>query len=146
MVAAFRERRLDHTEFPYVFLDATYVKAHEGAHAAIVSSPSPSACTTSTPSTSASSAPARARPSSTTVTGGSSRPAVTVARTRSAKRRVAAGRSRLGRMLNERLPPPQSRRERRAAELAAAKRSRLANAARGIQPHKGRHAQQERAP
>ena len=31
-VAAFRERRLDHTCFPYVFLDATYVKAHEGAH------------------------------------------------------------------------------------------------------------------
>src|ERR687886_710112 len=32
VVASFRERRLDHTEFPYVFLDATYVKAHEGAH------------------------------------------------------------------------------------------------------------------
>jgi len=31
-VGAFRERRLDHVEFPYVFLDATYVKAHEGAH------------------------------------------------------------------------------------------------------------------
>jgi putative transposase len=31
-VATFRERRLDHIEFPYVFLDATYVKAHEGAH------------------------------------------------------------------------------------------------------------------
>ena len=31
-VATFRERRLDHTAFPYVFLDATYVKAHEGAH------------------------------------------------------------------------------------------------------------------
>jgi len=31
-VAAFRERRLDHIEFPFVFLDATYVKAHEGAH------------------------------------------------------------------------------------------------------------------
>jgi putative transposase len=31
-VAEFRERRLDHIEFPYVFLDATYVKAHEGAH------------------------------------------------------------------------------------------------------------------
>ena len=30
-VAEFRERRLDHIEFPYVFLDATYVKAHEGA-------------------------------------------------------------------------------------------------------------------
>ena len=27
----FRDRRLDHIEFPYVFLDATYVKAHEGA-------------------------------------------------------------------------------------------------------------------
>jgi putative transposase len=31
VVAAFRERRLDHVAFPYVFLDATYVKAHEGA-------------------------------------------------------------------------------------------------------------------
>ena len=31
-VAAFSERRLDHIDFPYVFLDATYVKAHEGAH------------------------------------------------------------------------------------------------------------------
>jgi putative transposase len=31
-VAAFQERRLDHLEFPYVFLDATYVKAHEGTH------------------------------------------------------------------------------------------------------------------
>ena len=31
-VAEFRERRLDHVEFPYVFLDATYVKAHDGAH------------------------------------------------------------------------------------------------------------------
>jgi transposase-like protein len=30
-VAAFRERRLDHVAFPYLFLDATYVKAHEGA-------------------------------------------------------------------------------------------------------------------
>jgi putative transposase len=30
VVAAFRERRLDHARFPYVFLDATYVKAHEG--------------------------------------------------------------------------------------------------------------------
>ena len=30
VVAAFRERRLDHAAFPYVFLDATYVKAHEG--------------------------------------------------------------------------------------------------------------------
>lgn len=26
-VAVLRERRLDHTAFPYVFLDATYVKA-----------------------------------------------------------------------------------------------------------------------
>ncbi len=31
-VSEFRERRLDHIEFPYVFLDATYVKAHDGAH------------------------------------------------------------------------------------------------------------------
>jgi transposase-like protein len=31
-VAEFRERRLDHIDFPYVFLDATYVKAHDGAH------------------------------------------------------------------------------------------------------------------
>jgi transposase-like protein len=31
VVGRFRERRLDHTGFPYVFLDATYVKAHEGA-------------------------------------------------------------------------------------------------------------------
>ena len=31
-VTAFRERRLDHIEFPYLFLDATYVKAHDGAH------------------------------------------------------------------------------------------------------------------
>jgi transposase-like protein len=30
VVATFRERRLDHTKFPYVFLDATYVKAHDG--------------------------------------------------------------------------------------------------------------------
>ncbi len=30
-VEEFRGRRLDHVEFPYVFLDATYVKAHEGA-------------------------------------------------------------------------------------------------------------------
>jgi putative transposase len=30
-VAEFRDRPLGHTEFPYVFLDATYVKAHEGA-------------------------------------------------------------------------------------------------------------------
>jgi transposase-like protein len=31
VVGAFRERRLDHVAFPYVFLDATYVKAHDGA-------------------------------------------------------------------------------------------------------------------
>ena len=31
VVGAFRERRLDHASFPYLFLDATYVKAHEGA-------------------------------------------------------------------------------------------------------------------
>jgi transposase-like protein len=31
IVGAFRSRRLDHTSFPYLFLDATYVKAHEGA-------------------------------------------------------------------------------------------------------------------
>jgi putative transposase len=31
-VAEFRERRLDHIEFPYVFLDATYVKAHDASH------------------------------------------------------------------------------------------------------------------
>jgi putative transposase len=30
-VSEFRERRLDHVGFPYVFLDATYVKAHDGA-------------------------------------------------------------------------------------------------------------------
>jgi transposase-like protein len=30
-VGAFRERRLDHIAFPFVFVDATYVKAHEGA-------------------------------------------------------------------------------------------------------------------
>ena len=30
-VTEFAERRLDHIEFPYVFLDATYVKAHDGA-------------------------------------------------------------------------------------------------------------------
>ncbi len=30
VVTTFRERRLDHTRFPYVFLDATYVKAHDG--------------------------------------------------------------------------------------------------------------------
>lgn len=29
-VGAFRERRLDHVRFPYLFLDATYVKAHQG--------------------------------------------------------------------------------------------------------------------
>jgi transposase-like protein len=31
VVAEFRDRPLSHAEFPYVFLDATYVKAHEGA-------------------------------------------------------------------------------------------------------------------
>ena len=31
LMAAFRGRRLDHVRFPYVFLDATYVKAHVGA-------------------------------------------------------------------------------------------------------------------
>jgi putative transposase len=31
-VGEFRERRVDHVEFPYLFLDATYVKAHHGAH------------------------------------------------------------------------------------------------------------------
>jgi len=31
VVATFRDRSLGHTKFPYVFLDATYVKAHEGA-------------------------------------------------------------------------------------------------------------------
>ncbi|MGH2465995.1 MAG: IS256 family transposase [Candidatus Limnocylindrales bacterium] len=30
LMAAFRGRRLDHVRFPYVFLDATYVKAHVG--------------------------------------------------------------------------------------------------------------------
>ena len=30
-VTEFRERRLDHVDFPYVFVDATYVKAHDGA-------------------------------------------------------------------------------------------------------------------
>jgi putative transposase len=30
IVAAFRERPLDHVRFPYVFLDATYVNAHAG--------------------------------------------------------------------------------------------------------------------
>lgn len=31
VVATFRDRPLGHTRFPYVFLDATYVKAHDGA-------------------------------------------------------------------------------------------------------------------
>jgi putative transposase len=31
VVAEFRDRTLSHVEFPYVFLDATYVKAHDGA-------------------------------------------------------------------------------------------------------------------
>lgn len=31
VVAEFRSRPLGHVEFPYVFVDATYVKAHEGA-------------------------------------------------------------------------------------------------------------------
>ena len=31
VVAAFRDRPLTHVKFPYVFLDATYVKAHAGA-------------------------------------------------------------------------------------------------------------------
>jgi len=31
VVASFRDRPLGHTQFPYVFLDATYVKAHDGA-------------------------------------------------------------------------------------------------------------------
>jgi transposase-like protein len=31
VVATFRDRSLGHTAFPYVFLDATYVKAHDGA-------------------------------------------------------------------------------------------------------------------
>jgi len=30
LVGGFRERRLDHARFPYVFLDATYLKAHHG--------------------------------------------------------------------------------------------------------------------
>jgi transposase-like protein len=33
VVGPFRERRLDHVRFPYVFLDATYVKAHDGPQA-----------------------------------------------------------------------------------------------------------------
>lgn len=32
VVAAFCSRSLSHTEFPYLILDATYVKAHQGAH------------------------------------------------------------------------------------------------------------------
>ena len=31
LMAAFRSRQLDHVRFPYIFLDATYVKAHVGA-------------------------------------------------------------------------------------------------------------------
>src|SRR5436190_897675 len=31
-VGAFRARSLAHAEFPYLFLDATYLKAHEGPH------------------------------------------------------------------------------------------------------------------
>lgn len=31
VVATFRDRSLSHTTFPYIFLDATYVKAHDGA-------------------------------------------------------------------------------------------------------------------
>jgi transposase-like protein len=31
VVGAFRERPLDHARFPYLFLDATYVQAHQGA-------------------------------------------------------------------------------------------------------------------
>jgi transposase-like protein len=31
-VSAFRDRRSDHIGFPYVFFDATYVKAHDGTH------------------------------------------------------------------------------------------------------------------
>ena len=31
VVGAFRERPLDHAMFPYLFLDATYVQAHQGA-------------------------------------------------------------------------------------------------------------------
>ena len=30
MLGAFRERPLDHVPFPYLFLDATYVKGHQG--------------------------------------------------------------------------------------------------------------------
>src|SRR5581483_8386866 len=64
------------------------------AMVAIVSSPTPGACTTATPSTSDPSAPPRPRPSSTTVTGGLSRPATTADRTVATKSRVAPGRSR----------------------------------------------------
>ena len=38
-LAAFRDRRLDHVEFPYVFLDATYLKgrvAHQAVSRAVV--------------------------------------------------------------------------------------------------------------
>lgn len=31
-VAAFRTRRLDHVRFPYLYLDATYLKCHQGPH------------------------------------------------------------------------------------------------------------------
>ena len=31
-VGAFRDRSLGHSAFPYLFLDATYLKAHEGPH------------------------------------------------------------------------------------------------------------------
>lgn len=31
-VAAFRERRLDHASFPYVYLDATYLHVREDHH------------------------------------------------------------------------------------------------------------------
>lgn len=31
-MGAFRDRSLSHAEFPYLFLDATYLKAHEGPH------------------------------------------------------------------------------------------------------------------
>ena len=31
-VGAFRDRSLGHGAFPYLFLDATYLKAHEGPH------------------------------------------------------------------------------------------------------------------
>ena len=64
-------------------ITSTSGAAWAAAMAAIVSSPSPDAWSTSTPSATASSAPFLAWPSSTTVTGGSSRPAATDARTRS---------------------------------------------------------------